>query len=131
MAEPGLPLVIQTALVRGGGPPSDFSGTTAADTGRLVIEIPGDYIRPLIASLTNLLPKIRGGSPEDQTVAFQVMQFGVMTSDFPDQVYLNLTVAPDQQFAFSLPTSMLDHIAQQLHLAAAEAKKGPTGRKPS
>ena len=89
MAEPGLPLVIQTALVRGGGPPSDFSGTTAADTGRLVIEIPGDYIRPLIASLTNLLPKIRGGSPEDQTVAFQVMQFGVMTSDFPDQVYLN------------------------------------------
>ena len=103
-----------------------------ADTGPLMIEIPGDYIRPLIASLTNLLPKVRSASPEGQRVVFQVTDFQVMTSEFPDQVELHLNVYPDQSFAFSLPTGQLDEIAQHLQRAAEEAREGQvrSGRKP-
>jgi hypothetical protein len=102
------------------------------DTDPVEIEIPGEDVRALVVSLTSLLPKARAASPEGKTIAFQLTHFQVTTSEFPDHVQLDLTVAPDHRFSFSLRTSMLDDIGQQLQEAAAEAREGQiqSGRKP-
>ena len=103
-----------------------------ADVGPVEIEIPGECVRLLITTMSALLPKVRPASPEGRKSVFQVTQVQVTTSEFPDHAQLNLTVAPDDLFPFSLPTSMLDEIGQYFLNVAAEVRKAQiqSGQKP-
>jgi hypothetical protein len=104
-----------------------------ADDGPTVIKIPGEHVRTLITSLTSLLPRVRAASPEGQRVVFQLTDLQVMTThESPDHVELNLKAYPNQLFAFSLPISELERMAEHLQRAATQAREAEArgGRKP-